>query len=164
MSDELSDLLDGDFNVWSLVGGIVQPLFQGGRIKSGIDLARARNEEAVALYVQDVLNAYGEVAGALSAEAFLSEREKDLAVAAEQSLAARHLAEDRYGRGLADVLTMLSAQRAADLSESQLLSVRRQRLDARIDLHLSLGGGFDASHSEGVPEWRRPSGTSAPSH
>ena len=74
-------------------------------------------------------------------------REAALTRAVEQSQSARELAEDRYARGLDGIITLLSAQRDAFRSESQLLQIQRLRLDARIDLHLALGGGF--SHTGG---------------
>ena len=40
-------------------------------------------------------------------------------------------------------MTVLAAQRTALTAESELIDVRRTRLDARIDLYLALGGGFD---------------------
>ena len=39
-------------------------------------------------------------------------------------------------------MTVLESQRRSLNAESQLLTVRRQRLDARVDLHLALGGGL----------------------
>ena len=141
-TDALGELLNGDFGVWSLIGNLTQPLFQGGRIKGNIDLTRAREHEAAALFAQAVLQAYREVENALSAEAYLAKREAALTTAAEQAREARRLAEDRYYRGLSDLLTMLQTRSTAYQTESQLLAVRRQRLNARIDLHLALGGGF----------------------
>ena len=79
---------------------------------------------------------------ALNAEGLLADQERALAVAAEEAVAARALAEDRYARGLADLIALLESQRRAFDAESRLLAVRRQRLDTRIDLHLALGGGF----------------------
>jgi outer membrane protein, multidrug efflux system len=139
---ELGDLLNGDFGVWSLVANVVQPLFQGGRIRGGIDLAKAGSDAALARYVQSALVAFGEVESTLAAEAFLTGQEEAAQQAAEQSLAARSLAEDRYKTGLSGLITMLEAQRRAHEAESQLLSVRRLRLDNRVNLHLALGGGF----------------------
>ena len=141
-SGELSDLLDGDFTVWRVVGNLVAPLFQGGRIQAGIDLSKARNEEALAVFAAQVLNAFAEVENALAAEGYLGQREAALTEASEEAGAARVLAEDRYRSGLTDLITMLSSQRVAYTAESQLLSVRRQRLDARVNLHLALGGDF----------------------
>ncbi|MCZ6635476.1 MAG: efflux transporter outer membrane subunit [bacterium] len=142
ISNQLGDLLNGDFKVWSIVGNMLQPLFQGGRIRGNINLAKSRADETLALYAQSVLRAYAEVELALAAENFLGQRQAALETATEQSLAARSLAEDRYNRGLSDLITMLSAQRIAYQAESQLLTVRRLRLEARINLHLALGGGF----------------------
>ena len=141
-SDALGNLLSGDFSVWSLIGNLTQPLFQGGRIQGNINLASARENEAAALFAQTVLQAYSEVENALSAETHLAKRQSALETAAEQAREARRLAEDRYYRGLIDLLTVLQTRNTAYLTESQLLVVRQQRLQARIDLHLALGGGF----------------------
>jgi outer membrane protein TolC len=97
------------------------------------------------LYVQSVLNAFSEIETALSAEDYLKRRERFLEVAAEQSAAARVLAEDRYARGLTNFIEVLEAQRQAFLAQSELLSVRRLRLDNRVDLYLALGGDFVVS-------------------
>ena len=88
------------------------------------------------------LRAYGEVEAALNAEGLLADQERALATAAEEAVAARALAEDRYARGLADLIALLESQRRAFDAESRLLAVRRQRLDTRVNLHLALGGGF----------------------
>ena len=77
------------------------------------------------------------------AEKFLADQERAQEVAVEQSEAALRLAQSRYEAGLDDVITLLAAQRSAAQAESRLLEVRRLRLDARIDLHLALGGGFE---------------------
>jgi outer membrane protein TolC len=152
-SDGLGDLLDGDFRVWSLIGGLTQPLFQGGKLRAGVDAADAGREEVLARYATTVLGAYSEVEVALAAEEFLAEQERHLAEATEQLKAARRLAEDRYEEGVGIYLTVLESQSRALTSESELLSIRRRRLDNRIDLHLALGGGFeepsaDAGESE----------------
>lgn len=143
-SRDLASLLDGDFSVWNLAGNILQPLFQGGRIRGGIRLAASQSEQAVSAYVQSVLSAYAEVETALAAESLLAKRQAALETATEQALAARRLAEDRYAGGLVDLNTMLDAQRGAYASESQLIAVRRQRLENRVNLHLALGGGFES--------------------
>ncbi len=141
-SNDLKDLVDGDFSIWSILGNIVQPLFQGGRLRAGVDLARANAEQHLALYARSVLSAYAEVENALAAENYLARQEAALQTATDQAKAARQLAEDRYARGLTPMITMLESQRNAFQSESQLLDVRRQRIYARIDLYLALGGGF----------------------
>ena len=141
-SSELKDLLDGDFAVWNLVSNLTQPLFQGGRIRAGIDLAGATTEQAMIRFVQSALRAFGEVEAALAAEHYLARQELSLRSAAAEAGAGHTLASERYAQGLADMITLLEAQRRAFAADSQLLLVRRQRIDARIDLHLALGGDF----------------------
>ena len=141
-SANLSNLLSGDFIVWSFAGNLLQPLFQGGRLRAGIKLAEANQEQALAGFAEQALRAYGEVESALMAETYLRDRENALREASEQAVAARELAENRYTRGVSDVITLLGSQRRAFEAEGQYLTVRRQRLDARVDLYLALGGGF----------------------
>jgi len=144
-SNRLQDLVNTDFQSWNLVTGLLQPLYQGGRLKANVRLNEARTRELAASYEQAVLQAYREVEAALAAESELGERERALEAAVKHSLAARDEAERRYGAGLTDIITVLSAHRTAFDSEREWLSVRRTRLDNRVDLHLALGGGFSTT-------------------
>ena len=139
----LTDLIDGNFSVWSLVGNLLQPVFQGGRLRAGVDRAEARAAEELATYANTALQAFAEVETALAAEDFLAERERHLATSVEQSRAAESLADDRYRTGLDDYVTVLESQRLALQAEGDLIAARRQRLENRVDLYLALGGGFD---------------------
>jgi len=141
-SSDVGDILSNNFNVWSLAGNLAQPLFEGGRLRAGVARARARLGEVEERYVGTVLQALAEVENALDGEGWLREREQALREASLEAEAARTLAEDRYDRGLEPYLTVLEAQRRAWDSESQWLTVRRLRLDNRVELHLALGGDF----------------------
>jgi multidrug efflux system outer membrane protein len=142
-SQELGDLLDGDFTVWSLAAGVLQPLFRGGELRARVDLAGAGSRQALASYANALLQAYGEVESALAAEGFLAAREEALTRASEQSAAARALAEERYRSGLEDLVTLLEAQRRALAAESERISTVRLLLENRVDLCVALGGGFE---------------------
>ena len=142
-SSALGDLLDGDFSVWNLIGNLSQPLLQGGRLRANIDQTASAAEGALFTYAQSALRAYGEVETRLRAEGFLADQERALATAATEATAARVLAEERYAKGLSDLITLLESQRRSFDAQSRLLTIKRQRLDARVDLYLALGGGFD---------------------
>jgi len=149
----LTDLLDGSFGVWSLAGALVQPLFQGGRITGNIQRAEAAENEGLNRYISAVLLAYFEVEQALAAEAFFARQETALEESSRHSSAAEQLADDRYRTGLEGYVTVLEAQRRSFDAESAYISVRRLRIDNRIDLFLALGGGFDRNvHPELAPE------------
>ncbi len=142
-SDSFSDLLDGDFRVWSIAGNLLQPIFEGGRLRARIDLESATAKEALESYANTVLTALREVETALAIESVLAAQEKELAESVVRANEARDLAADRYRLGVDGLLVVLEAQRRAIDNESRLIAVRRLRLDNRISLHLALGGGFD---------------------
>lgn len=150
LTQQLEDLTDGDFSVWSIAAGITQPLFQGGRLRANYSQSASLADQALASYASALLRAFGEVESALVAEQTLARREALTAEAVEQSEAARRLAELQYREGLVDYITVLETQRRALTSRSDLLTIERQRLDARVNLHLALGGGFELRD-----EWMR---------
>ena len=148
-SGELADLLDGDFSVWSLAAGLLQPLLSGGRLRAGRDLVLAGLDAAEASWLQTALAAFAEVESGLAAERMLAERAGALERASEESREAERLAEGRYRRGLVGYLQVLDSQRTSLDSQRQLLAARRQQLESRTDLILALGGGVHAE--SGVP-------------
>ncbi|MCB9903293.1 MAG: efflux transporter outer membrane subunit [Planctomycetes bacterium] len=151
-SAELEDLLKESFDVWSLAGGIVQPIFDGGRLRAAIDAADARAREALANYGQRSLVAFGEVETALSTQEHMEGREEALERAAQQAEAAQALAERQYQAGTTNLLAVLESQRRALNARAEQITSRRERLDNRIDLYLALGGGFDAdAQADTVP-------------
>ncbi|RME69907.1 MAG: efflux transporter outer membrane subunit [Verrucomicrobia bacterium] len=143
-SEDLENLLDADFSVWSIAAGLTQPLFQGGRLRANVELREAGAERAHADYIATLINAFGEVETRLAAEALLRQREKNLAEAADHSEGAERLARDEYEAGLADIFSVLESQRRALDARSAYIRVREERLNNRVDLHLALGGGFEA--------------------
>ena len=144
----LGDLIDGNFSVWSLAAGLVQPIFQGGRLRAGVDLADANTRQSMETYIQDALRAYGEVETTLSSESILTRQEEALEISSTQAAAASALSQDRYDSGLTNIITVLDSHRRALSAESAFLAVRRARLENRVDLYLSLGGGFDSAGIE----------------
>ena len=57
-----------------------------------------------------------------------------------------------YKDGVGDVLTVLLAQRQMIQTQAAVLSLKRLRLDSRVDLHVALGGKFTQKK---LPETRR---------
>ena len=111
----------------------------------------AQRREILADYGGTILNAFREVETALANERLLAQEETWRRDAAVQAEAARRLSEDRYNRGLEDVITLLAAQRRELETKSTLLLVGRQRLDTRVDLMRALGGGYEAPTAEPRP-------------
>jgi len=141
-TSELRSIFDSDFGVWSIAGRVAQPILTGGQLSSQLEARGAEEKEAVASLQQTVLGAFGEVETALAAERFLAEREASISEALEFARDGASSAERDFSIGAGDVLTLLAAQnRRIDLA-SQQLTLRRLRLDNRVNLHLALGGDY----------------------
>ena len=136
-------LTNSKFFVWGMFGNMVQPIFQGGRLRAQAKLAHADAERLLENYAQTVLNAFAEVEDALATETFLADEERAQQESARQAIAAQSLAEARYRKGLENFVTVLEAQRRALQARGNLITVRKQRLDARVHLHMALGGSFE---------------------
>ena len=150
-SKGLLSLLNWDYTVWSLLGNIVQPIFQGGRLRRQVDIAQGRSREILESYAGAVMQAFGEVESALSVESFLRERQRELEESVAEAETAREQARFRYRQGLGDMLVVLQLDRRILNSKSQILTLQRLLLENRIDLHLALGGGFDPGSPPGAP-------------
>ena len=128
--------------VWSLLGGMTAPIFQGGRLRARADMAEYAAERAYHAYQERLLAALKEVEDALGQEAALALREQALATALVRAQNSKRIFEERYRDGLADIFDLLNAQQQAFDREVQYLEVRQSRKTNRITLGLSLGLGI----------------------
>ena len=142
-TNALLNLVDGNFTIWSLLGNLIQPLFQGGQLRNQVKASKNRSQELLEEYAEAVLQAFAEVETTLGTEYSLKKRLLALQEATTQARARNELLQLRYQHGLGDILAVLETQRRIYNSESETLTIRRLLLDNRIDLHLALGGGFD---------------------
>lgn len=138
----VNDIFRADAFVWNVLGNLLQPIFQGGRLRAALALARAGDRQSLERYASRILYAWFEVETAFAAERLLALEITATEQAARHAVAAQALAEDQYHNGLIDFITVLESQRRALDFQSRLLNVQRRRLDTRVNLMLALGGGF----------------------
>ena len=141
-SDDISDILDSNFSVWSMAANAAQPILQGGRLRANIARREAEMDLTVSNFEQTALVAFSEVENALAAERYLKNRVNFLTESARMTTQAYNRALEEFENGTGDILTVLSAQQQAFVTNSQLLNLRRLLLDNRVDLYLALGGSF----------------------
>ncbi len=141
-ADTINDLSLTDGLVYNAVLGLVGPIFSGGQRRADVAAARARAEQAAAVYAGAVLNALREVEEALVlGEAsrgnyeFSSDR-------IDEARAADRLAKERYQRGVGSLLTVLETERRLRLAEQAIITATVDVWNARIDLFLALGGDW----------------------
>ena len=134
----LGRLLRGD-PVWTLLGGLTAPLFDGGSLRAQAKAADFAEERAYVAYQQTLLTAVAEVEDALDVESSLSKQLVHLEHAAERARLSLETFEERYQNGLADIVDLLVTQRAAFDAEQRLLDATYGLLFNRIELGLALG-------------------------
>lgn len=127
---------------WSLGAGIVQPIFEGGRLRAEVAHSEAVAAEQLYVYANTLLVALREVYDALALEAYQADRLESLE--REQAIAstALGLAQRRYRSGAVDYLRVLTALQAQQEVERTLLEARRQQISYRISLCRALGGSW----------------------
>lgn len=127
--------------VWTLLGQMTAPLFQGGALRAQIEDAKLTAANAWWQYRDTLLTAVQETQNALDNETAYSARigHTNVALAnAERSVAT---VEGQYRQGLADILDLLSVYNMRFDLKAQAVELHAQKLQNRIDLGLALGLG-----------------------
>lgn len=142
LSPELSDLFTEPAEAWSVAGGLLQPLFQGGKLRANVKRAEAVREQRKAEYARTVQGAFRDVLDALQGQALIDGVSK----ANEQQVAAlsraAELAELRYDQGDIAYLDLLDVRRNLYQAQIDLVAARRDALFNTVDLALAVGGGL----------------------
>ncbi len=144
-TDSLRKIFNSDFGVWSLAGGLSQPIWAGGALRSEYARLKSDDRSNLAKLQRVVMEAFGEVEQALAADRFLAQREQAIQKAYQSSIAASEAAAADYSGGVGDALTLITAQQNQISLAAQLTSLHRLRLDNRVTLHLALGGDYRPS-------------------
>ncbi|MGB7727714.1 MAG: efflux transporter outer membrane subunit [Candidatus Acidiferrum sp.] len=142
-SAKLTDLFQGPAGVWTLAGSLVQPIFEGGRLKSGVNLAEAQHEQLLLTYQQTIQGAFRDVSNALIAYQKYREfriQEQQLVDSAQD---AADLSEIRFKAGTADYLEVLTNETNSFSAELNLAQAQGNELIALVQLYQALGGGWD---------------------
>lgn len=141
-SPAMGGLFDGQNRVWSFSPQIVQPLFEGGRLRAELRLAEVRKSSAVAEYERAIQTAFREVADGLAGQqTFGRQIAAQLRVvdSAERRAELSHL---RYRAGVEGRLELLDAQRQLYAARQTLLDLRRDVFGSAVGLYKALGGGL----------------------
>ncbi len=142
-SDVLLNFLSAPTAVVALGASLLQPIFDGGRLRAQVDVAASRERELVETYRKAVLAALADVESALAAGGRTAMQERLQEQVVEQARVALRLAEIRYREGADDLLTVLDAQRTLFQAEDQLAQIRLSRLQASVGLFKALGGAWN---------------------
>jgi outer membrane protein TolC len=119
------------------------PLFQGGALKTQVEIRTAEQKQALAEYAAVGLRAFGEVESALSAEIAAREREQILTQALADNQQALNLVQVQFKVGTTDLRFVEQRQLALNATNSAIIRMQAEQRVQRVNLHLALGGSFE---------------------
>ncbi len=123
------------------VGSLVQPLFSQGRLKAGLQVAKAQQEEAVVAFRQSLLDAGTEVNNAMAAWQTLNRK---VELQERQIGALRQAVSDTEAtmrHGSANYLQVVVARQSLLQAQLDALADRYSRMESVVTLYKALGGG-----------------------
>ena len=141
-SSALTSLFTGPAGMWNFGGSLVQPMFAGGKIRSGVKFSEARQQEALLTYRQTIQQAFRGVSDALVGyrkDREFREQQQQLALSAQD---AAHLSEVRYRGGAAGYLEVLTNETNYFAAEQGLAQAQLNELVGLVRIFRSLGGGW----------------------
>ena len=128
--------------IWSVAGGVFQPLFQGGQLLAQRRGAIAGYEQAVFQYQATVLTAFQEVADALRALETGAQSLKAAADAERFSKEALDLVQKQYKLGTRSYLAVLYYQSLYQQAKVKFVQAQAVRFSDTAALFVALGGGW----------------------
>ena len=146
-STDMDTLFDSPSQTWGVSLPFRWLIFDGGRVRSFIDVEEARAEQQLARYELTLLVAYEEVENALVSYALEQRSAQSLRQAADASRKAVDLVELQYRSGLTNFQNFLDMQRFLFRQEDQLAVSEGQVIQNLISLYTALGGGWDPDSS-----------------
>lgn len=127
------------------------PIFDGGRLRAGLDAKDADYDLAVAQYNKRLIQALGDVSDtldqlrAVGRQIVAKQRATDIAQASYDTVV------QRFGSGIGNYLDVLSIEQQLLQSQRQLASLNAEQIDLSIQLMQALGGGFNADQLAATP-------------
>ncbi len=133
----------------ALIGSITAPLFEGGRLHGQLDKAEARKLELTELYIQSVLEAYGEAEDSLAAVKWIGVQAQHRAGGKQSRLQTLKIAEQQFANGTISYRDLSRESDAFLQAQDGQLMTTLAELGASVDLIKAMGGGWKPSQDSG---------------
>ena len=144
-SRALTDLLSSPARLATATAGATVPVFNAGRTRGNIELAKAVQREAAVNYERAIYTAFRDVADSLAAYGKTTEQRGQQERLVETLRESTRLSAQRYQGGIDSYLPVLDAQRNLFQGELELARLRQRELASIVQLYRALGGGWDSS-------------------
>jgi multidrug efflux system outer membrane protein len=142
-SSALTSLFQPHAAFFSMVGGLTQPIFDGGAILGNFEFSKARQDELLQTYRKTVVQSFADVDNALVSIKQTTEKLRLQREVVAASRRAFQLSEQQLRAGTADIVTVLNTQLTLFQAEDVLWQAQLARLLAFVSLYQALGGGWE---------------------
>jgi outer membrane protein, multidrug efflux system len=142
-SAQLSGLFSSGSLTWGFVPQLSLPIFDYGRNRAGLNVAKHDRDIYLARYEKAIQSAFREVADALARSGTLGEQLQAQQSLTEATAESYRLAQARYQGGVTSYLNVLDSQRAYYGAQQGLIGVNLTRLSNQVTLYKVLGGGSE---------------------
>jgi outer membrane protein, multidrug efflux system len=142
VSYQLSNLFKSGTGTWAFEPLISLPIFHGGALMGGLDLAHVNEKIALAQYEKAIQSAFREVADALALTATLNRQRAAQETLVAATSRAYQLSQRRHAVGSDSYLEVLDSQRSDYAARQTLITTRLAEQSNRVTLYKALGGGW----------------------
>jgi multidrug efflux system outer membrane protein len=151
-SAQLSDLFKGPSKAWSFGGGLLQPIFNAGRINSQVAQAEALERQSLATYQKSIISAFQDVENALIDREKYGQVREEQAKNVEALQQFRDLAELRYSEGATIYLEVANAEQSLFNAQLAYVTTQAQLFQSYANLYKAMGGGWVGEAEALVPK------------
>jgi multidrug efflux system outer membrane protein len=141
-STQLSGLFRGGSFAVTGTATLLQPIFDAGRNKANLEVAKVNRDIAVAQYEKAIQTAFREVSDSLAGRATLGEQLRAQAAQTNAAQITYNLADLRYRNGAASYFDVLDAQRTLFAAQQATVQVQALQIQNLVTLYKVLGGGW----------------------
>ena len=138
----LKTLLRPESTLYSIAGGLTQPIFDGGQLQGNLDFQKGRQDELLQNYRKAVISGFSDVETALSNVRQTAQAERLQAEVVASSRRAYDISEQRLREGTIDLVTVLQTQQTLFSAQDALTQARLAHVQAIVSLYQALGGGW----------------------
>ena len=141
-SIDFENIFVGNANTWSIGGSLAQKIFDFGRTKNNVAVAKTNEQIAAVNYEAAVKSALGEVRDALVSRqnAKISLEQVKNLLKSQQRIYS--LVKEQYDAGYIGHLELLDAQRNLLQAKLQDVSAKLDEVDSAVEVYRAFGGGF----------------------
>ena len=143
-SAQLSDLFKGPSRVWSFGAGVLQPIFNAGRIRGQVAQAEALQRQALYTYEKSIISAFQDVENALIDRTKFGQVREEQAKNVEALRRFRDLADLRYREGATIYLEVANAEQSLFNAQLAYVATQAQLFQSYANLYKAIGGGWVA--------------------